>query len=75
MNLRSNFTIITAVRNRQDMVKSCMDSILRQTYPNWEHIVVNDCSDDKTCETIESYIKIDYIIRGINLEKHSKRAM
>ncbi len=74
MNLRSNFTIITAVRNRQDILKSALDSILRQTYPNWEHIVVNDGSDDNTWATIEEYMKKDPRIKGINLPNRIQRA-
>ncbi len=56
------------------MIKDCMDSILRQTYPNWEHIIVDDYSNDKTWEVIQEYEKKDPRIKGIKLDHHSQRA-
>ena len=74
MNLRSNFTIITPVRNRQDIIKYAIDSILKQTYPNWEYIIIDDASDDNTWAVIEEYMKKDPRIRGIHFPERKQRA-
>lgn len=36
-------------------LKECIDSILGQTYPNWELIIVNDASPEDIDSVIESY--------------------
>jgi glycosyltransferase involved in cell wall biosynthesis len=43
----------------------CLDSILRQTFTNFEIILINDCSTDKSYEIIEKYLA-DVRIRLIN---------
>lgn len=75
MNQRSSFTIIMPVRNRQDLMKYTVDSILRQTYPLWEMIIVDDDSEDNTWKIIEEYMAKDPRIRGIRLPSRSQRAV
>jgi len=45
------------VFNRVSIVKGTLDSILKQTYTNWECIIVDDGSTDNTEKTINSYIE------------------
>ena len=45
--------------NGEDYLEETMESILAQTYQNWECIVINDCSTDQTAEILESYAKRD----------------
>ena len=73
MNLRSKFTIITPTRNRQELIRYTIDSVLRQTYPEWEHIIIDDGSDDDTWGTIQEYMKKDPRIRGIRLPERRQR--
>ena len=72
---KNRFSIITPVCNRDTMIGDCMDSILRQTYSNWEHIIIDDFSNDNTWNIIQEYMKKDSRIKGIKLERHSQRAM
>jgi len=44
------FRIISPVYNSQDWIKKCIDSVKAQTYSNYEHIIVDDGSTDKTLE-------------------------
>lgn len=48
-------SIVIPVYNREKMVCEAIDSALRQTYENIEIIVVDNCSTDKTWETILKY--------------------
>ena len=44
------FRIVTPVYNSEDWIKKCIDSVKAQTYSNYEHIIVDDGSTDKTLE-------------------------
>lgn len=47
------------VYNGDTYLNECLDSILTQTYQNWECIIVNNQSTDKTLDIAESYSKRD----------------
>ncbi len=44
-----------AAYNAEKFVKTAVQSILNQTYTNFEFIIINDGSDDKTAEIIKSF--------------------
>ncbi len=48
-----------------------MNSVLDQTYPNWEHILVDDCSSDTSEAIIKSFQEKDPRIKYQCLEKNS----
>lgn len=48
-------SVIMPVYNGQRYLKEAVDSILSQTYANFEFIIVNDCSTDGTKNILESY--------------------
>lgn len=50
-----SFIVIT--HNFEKFVLDCLNSIKNQTYKNFEIIIVDDVSKDKTVEKIESFIK------------------
>jgi glycosyltransferase involved in cell wall biosynthesis len=50
-------SIITPTFNHERFIADCIDSVRQQTYPNWEMIIINDGSTDKTAEIIGSIIK------------------
>ncbi len=60
-------SIIVPVYNVEEYLRSCLDSIISQTYQNLEIIVVNDCSTDSSLNIIEEYLKKD---NRITLVKH-----
>ena len=41
--------------NREATIRECLDSVLAQTYPNLEVVVVDNASTDRTVEILESY--------------------
>jgi len=44
-----------AVYNGENYIRSSLESILGQTYGDFEFIIVNDCSTDKTLDIVRSY--------------------
>jgi len=49
------FSIIVPVYNVEDYLKQCLDSIIGQTYTNFEIIIVNDGSKDNSQQIIDEY--------------------
>ena len=63
-------SIIMAAKDTEPYLLDCLDSILGQTYPNWELIAINDHSSDRTPEILETYSKKDPRIRVVHSEQH-----
>lgn len=58
-NSYPKFSVIIPVFNRENFIKRAVESVLNQSYKNFELIVVNDGSTDKTLDVIKNYpIKI-----------------
>jgi glycosyltransferase involved in cell wall biosynthesis len=49
------FSIVIPTYNHAHFIGRCLDSLLLQTYQNWEAIVVNNFSEDNTIEIVEGY--------------------
>ena len=63
--------IIMPVYNSAKTLCKCLDSLLAQTYKNWQVIIVDDCSKDNSLEIIHKYQKEDDRFRLIALEKNA----
>src|SRR5437660_7691129 len=48
-------SIVVASYNYEKYIGQTIQSIIAQTYPNWELIVSDDCSSDKSLEIIRSF--------------------
>lgn len=48
-------SVVMSVFNREDYIKTSIDSLLNQTFRDFEIIIVDDCSTDSTVKIIESY--------------------
>lgn len=68
-------SIITPAYNAERFIGETIESVLKQTYPHWEMIIVDDKSTDRTVEIVESYVKQDSRIKLIQLEKNSGSAV
>jgi len=64
-------SIIMAAYNATTTIKSSINSILSQTYINWELIVVDDCSSDDTVAIVELFAESDSRIRLYINEQNS----
>jgi len=59
-------SIITPMYNGGTFVSQTIETVLNQTYPNWEMIIVNDGSKDDSPEIVSEFSKKDSRIRLIN---------
>lgn len=64
-------SIITPAYNAAAYIAETIESVLAQTYQNWEMLIVNDCSKDNTAEIVQSYAAKDKRIKIINLKQNS----
>lgn len=55
-----------AVQDTEPYLPECLDSILEQSYENWELVAVNDHSTDRTWTILQEYAKKDLRIRVFN---------
>ena len=57
MKKEIKFSVVIPVYNGEKFINRSVNSIISQTYENWELIIVNDGSVDNTSEIVESVIK------------------
>lgn len=69
-------SIIIPVYNVKDYIVACVNSIISQTYQNYELILVDDCSTDESINFLRSNIDLDYnYIRILKTDKNSGLSM
>ena len=65
-------SIVLPTYNGEKYLKKAIESIIKQTYKNWELIIINDCSTDSTVDIIKEYLKKDNRISLYSNEKNLK---
>jgi glycosyltransferase involved in cell wall biosynthesis len=55
--------VVTPVYNGEQHLVECIESVLAQTYPNFEYLIVNNCSTDRTLEIAQEFASRDPRIR------------
>lgn len=50
-------SIVTPFYNTEAYLAECIESVLQQTYSNWEYILVNNCSSDGSAQIAEKYAR------------------
>ena len=68
-------SIITPNYNSENFITQTIESVLNQTYTEWEMIIVDDVSSDKSVDIIQNYLKKDVRIKLIKLEENSGAAV
>ena len=61
-------SIITPVYKVENYLKKCVDSILNQTFTDYELIIVDDGSPDSCGKIADEYLKIDKRVKVIHKE-------
>lgn len=64
-------SIITPAYNCEKFIVDTIESVIAQSYLNWEMIIINDKSTDNTKSIVEKYCSIDSRVKLINQEKNS----
>lgn len=67
-------SIIIPTFNRASIMTTAIDSVINQTYKNWECIIVDDGSQDNTISVIENYSKKDIRIKCYQRDRLPKGA-
>ncbi|HWW00433.1 MAG TPA: glycosyltransferase family 2 protein [Candidatus Acidoferrum sp.] len=52
-------TVVTPVYNGEPYLAECIESVLKQSYNNWQYFIVNNCSTDSSLEIANGYAKRD----------------
>jgi glycosyltransferase involved in cell wall biosynthesis len=59
-------SVITPVYNGAPFLRECIESVLRQSFQDWEYIIFNNCSTDDTAKIAEEYVARDPRIRLVH---------
>lgn len=62
-------SIIVPARNEERYIRKCVDSLVKQDYPDFEIILVNDESSDKTLEIMNEYQNSYSTIKVLNVNR------
>ncbi len=70
------FSVVIPTYNRAEFIEATLQSVLSQTYPHYEVIVVDNCSSDNTKELVQPWIqagRIHFIEHDQNYERARSR--
>ena len=67
--MKPKISIITATRNVDKIIGDCLDSVLNQTYGDFEILCVDGFSTDRTVEIIKNYSRKDKRVRLVMSDK------
>lgn len=68
-------SIITPSYNSSEFISNTINSVLSQTFHNWELIIIDDCSKDNSIEVISQWCEKDSRIQLIQLTENSGAAV
>jgi glycosyltransferase involved in cell wall biosynthesis len=66
-------SIIIPSFNRGSIIEQTLESVLTQTYGNWECLIIDDGSTDDTKEKVDKYVKKDKRFRFYNRPENRKK--
>ena len=68
-------SVITPVYNSEKYIRQTIESVLSQTYTNWEMLLADDCSPDHSAEIIAEYAAADSRIKYIRMPQNGGAAL
>ena len=69
--MNNKVSIVTPSFNSKKYIAETIQSIQKQTYQDWEMIIVDDCSEDDTCKIVERFTATDPRIKLFHQEKNA----
>lgn len=67
-------SIVMGVYNCEDMIQNCVESVIQQSYSNWELIICDDASTDSTYDIVNKYAQLEKRITLIRNKKNMRLA-
>ena len=67
---KEKISIIVPMYNAEKFIGKTIESVLAQTYQNWEMLIMNDVSTDNSLAIVSLYAKKDERIKIVNTEKN-----
>src|SRR3546814_8578716 len=64
-------SVVTPVYNGGAFLGEAIESVLRQTLPDWNYVILDNCSTDETPEIAAAYAAKDSRIRVLRSEEHT----
>jgi glycosyltransferase involved in cell wall biosynthesis len=58
-------SVVTPVYNGAEYLTECIESVIAQTYENWEYVIVDNCSTDGTLQIARRYASQDPRVRVV----------
>ncbi|MCA1594045.1 MAG: glycosyltransferase, partial [Acidobacteria bacterium] len=68
-----SFSVVIPTYNRADLIVKTLRSVLAQTYPHFEVIIVDNCSTDNTQEVLQPFLASGQV-RFVRHERNYERA-
>lgn len=63
-------SIITPMYNSEKYIRQTIESVLNQTYKEWEMLIIDDCSSDNSANIVNEYVQIDNRIKYIRVKEN-----
>ena len=67
---KEKVSIIVPMYNAEKFIGKTIESVLSQTYENWEMLIMNDVSTDNSLAVASEFVKKDKRIKIVNTEKN-----
>ena len=68
-SMRNNLvSIITPSYNSSKFIEECVNSVISQTFQNWEMIIIDDCSNDNSRDIISELSEKDERIKNLHID-------
>ena len=71
-NINPEISVVLCTYNRVKYLKTCIDSVINQSFADWELVIVDDGSHDETFTLVDSYLQQFPNIRYL---KHQNRKL
>jgi glycosyltransferase involved in cell wall biosynthesis len=62
-------SVVTPVFNGAEFLDECIESVLAQTYPHWDHVLIDNCSTDGSLEIMRRHARSEPRIRVVQAEE------
>ena len=72
--MKSSYVLITPVRNEESTIGTTLESVVRQTTPPKEWVIISDESTDRTDEIVQHYVAKYPFIKLLRLTRRPQRS-